>query len=157
MPMDGDKPRYRKYRGSRRPDEKDPLAERLRHVSGQQEARPAAEPKAPPIRPGSPIVLPEPGQEPPLRRTTGTPGRPPSPTRAGPVKRRRRRPPVGRILAVGLPILLLVTALWVGYGYLRFRDAIAKANDRLDPKTRAALTPDGGSILSNSTNVLVLG
>ena len=48
-------------------------------------------------------------------------------------------------------------ALWVGYGYLRFRDAISKANDRLDPKTRAALTPDGGSILSTSTNVLVLG
>ena len=32
----------------------------------------------------------------------------------------------------------------------------AKANDRLDPKTRAALTPDGGSIL-DPTNVLLLG
>ena len=63
----------------------------------------------------------------------------------------------GRILAIVVPVLLLVMALWVGYGYRRFRDAIAKANDRLDPKTRAALTPDGGSILSSSTNVLVLG
>jgi LCP family protein required for cell wall assembly len=157
MPMDGDKPRYRKYRGSRRPDEKDPLAERLRDVSGQQEARPAAEPKAPRIRPGSPIILPEPGQAPPLRRSQGAPGRTPPPTRKGRAPRRRRRPRIGRILAIVVPVLLLVMALWVGYGYLRFRDAIAKANDRLDPKTRAALTPDGGSILSSSTNVLVLG
>jgi LCP family protein required for cell wall assembly len=157
MPSDGDKPRYRKYRGSRRPDENDPLAERLRNVSGPQEVPPAPQQRAPRVRPGGPIILPEPGEAPPLRRSQGVPGRPPDipPTRRH--KRRRRRPPIGRIVAIAVPILILLVALWVGYGYLRFRDAIAKANHRLDPQTRAVLKDSGGSILSTPTNVLVLG
>src|SRR5262249_14735968 len=106
------------------------------------------------LRPGSPIVLPEPGEAPPLRRSQGVPGRPPE---QPPRKRRRRRPRIGRIVAIGVPVVLLLLALWVGYGYLHFRDSMSRADKRLDPATRAVLKPSGGSILDTPTNVLVLG
>src|SRR4051812_48176519 len=126
MPKDGEEPRYRVYRGGRRADGKDPLAERLRGVTAPREGSPPPGQAGPRVRPGSPIVLPQPGGAPPPRRRRGAPGAPtPAP------KRRRRRPPIGRIVAIGVPVLLLLLALWIGYGYLRFRDAISAANGRL--------------------------
>ena len=46
--------------------------------------------------------------------------------------------------------------LWVGYGYWQFRGSLDDANERVDARTRAALTP-GGSLLSDASTTLVLG
>ena len=51
---------------------------------------------------------------------------------------------------------LLVLLLWVGYGYWQFRGSLDAANERVDARTRAALTP-GGSLLSDASTTLVLG
>jgi LCP family protein required for cell wall assembly len=141
---DREPPRYRTYRGGRKSRRDDALADRL----SQPHERAGADAPRPRVEAGSPIVLPKPGAPPPPRR--GAP-RPPA------KGRRRRRIRLRRILAIGVPLLLLGLAAWVGYGYLQFRDAIAKANHRVGRSTRAALTPDTGSILTSPTDILVLG
>jgi polyisoprenyl-teichoic acid--peptidoglycan teichoic acid transferase len=55
---------------------------------------------------------------------------------------------------VGLILLVLV---WTVLGYLAFRSGIKDANKRLDPLAARALTPQQGLMLSNSSNILVLG
>jgi polyisoprenyl-teichoic acid--peptidoglycan teichoic acid transferase len=59
------------------------------------------------------------------------------------------------LLAVGLIVLLFL--IWAVLGYLAFRSGIKDANDRLDPRAERALTPQDGMILSNPSNILVLG
>jgi LCP family protein required for cell wall assembly len=55
---------------------------------------------------------------------------------------------------VGVILLFLV---WAVLGYLAFRSGIKDANKRLDPLAARALTPQKGLLLSNASNILVLG
>jgi LCP family protein required for cell wall assembly len=73
----------------------------------------------------------------------------PKPTRK---PRRWRR----RLLwaVVGVVLLFLV---WTFLGYLAFRSGIKDANKRLDPLAARALTPQKGLLISNASNILVLG
>ena len=55
---------------------------------------------------------------------------------------------------VGVILLFLV---WAVLGYLAFRSGIKDANKRLDPLAARSLTPQKGLLLSNASNILVLG
>jgi LCP family protein required for cell wall assembly len=55
---------------------------------------------------------------------------------------------------VGLIVLFLV---WATLGYLAFRSGMKDANKRLDPLAARALAPQQGLLLSNPSNILVLG
>jgi polyisoprenyl-teichoic acid--peptidoglycan teichoic acid transferase len=53
--------------------------------------------------------------------------------------------------------VILLTFVWALLGYLAFRSGIKDANKRLDPRAVRALTPQEGMMLSNTSNILVLG
>jgi polyisoprenyl-teichoic acid--peptidoglycan teichoic acid transferase len=55
---------------------------------------------------------------------------------------------------IGVILLFLV---WAVLGYLAFRSGIKDANKRLDPLAARARTPQKGLLLSNASNILVLG
>jgi LCP family protein required for cell wall assembly len=55
---------------------------------------------------------------------------------------------------IGVILLFLV---WAVLGYLAFRSGIKDANKRLDPLAARGLTPQKGLLLSNASNILVLG
>jgi LCP family protein required for cell wall assembly len=79
---------------------------------------------------------------------------------AGGQDARPRRRHGRRWLRIGLVLILLVLVLavvWGVLGYLAFRSGVQDANDRLDSRVDRVLAPQGGSILSNPTSVLVLG
>jgi LCP family protein required for cell wall assembly len=65
--------------------------------------------------------------------------------------------PVGRLLAIALPLAIVALAGWIGYGYLQFRDSVERANRRVSAATRRQLTPASGPPLRRATTVLVLG
>jgi len=67
--------------------------------------------------------------------------------------RRRWVRPVAWTL-IGLIVLALV---WAVLGYLAFRSGVKKANEKLDPRAARALSPQDGIMLSNPSNILVLG
>jgi polyisoprenyl-teichoic acid--peptidoglycan teichoic acid transferase len=71
-----------------------------------------------------------------------------------PAKTRRRwaRPVLWSL--VGVIVLALV---WAVLGYLAFRSGIKDANKKLDPRAERALAPQDGMMLSNPSNILVLG
>jgi len=71
-----------------------------------------------------------------------------------PAKTRRRwvRPVLWTL--VGVIVLALV---WAVLGYLAFRSGIKDANKKLDPRAERALAPQDGTMLSNPSNILVLG
>jgi LCP family protein required for cell wall assembly len=77
-----------------------------------------------------------------------------------PAPRRRRR---FRWWFVPLALLVLLLAAIIGAGvwaypkYKVFDKAVKKSNERVTAATRAALTPDRGSILFNPTTILILG
>jgi LCP family protein required for cell wall assembly len=110
-------------------------------LPGDQQQAPPAPPGRAPTPPGRPPVDPT---APPARR-------PPRPPRA---PRRRRR--WGRLITLAVVGVLLLLALWIGYGYWQYRSSLNDANARVDAGTRAALTP-GGSLLSDPSTTLVLG
>src|SRR5205085_2510723 len=64
---------------------------------------------------------------------------------------RRRR------LAPALAVLFLLVVVWVVASYLSFRGGVAKANHRVSARTKAALTPQDGLLLSHATDILLLG
>jgi polyisoprenyl-teichoic acid--peptidoglycan teichoic acid transferase len=53
--------------------------------------------------------------------------------------------------------LIVLTFVWALLGYLAFRSGIKDANKRLDPRATRALAAQNGLLLSNSSNILVLG
>ena len=53
--------------------------------------------------------------------------------------------------------LIVLTLVWALLGYLAFRSGIKDANKRLDPLAARALAPQDGLMLSNPSNILVLG
>lgn len=71
-----------------------------------------------------------------------------------PARSRRRwiRPALWTL--VGLIVLTLV---WAVLGYLAFRSGVKEANKKLDPRAERALAPQNGIMLSNPSNILVLG
>jgi LCP family protein required for cell wall assembly len=63
----------------------------------------------------------------------------------------------GRLLAIGIPSLVLLLVLWTVLGYLSVRRGVESANKRLPASAAAALTPQDGLLLSNPTTILLLG
>jgi LCP family protein required for cell wall assembly len=126
----------------------------------QPRVSPPATPPKPRGRPGV-VILPDeqpapsvPGRPPaPPGRTPSDPTRPPSRRPPRPPRRRRRW---GRLITLAVLGVLLVLAVWIGYGYWQYRGSLDAANKRVDAQTRAALVP-GGSLLSDPSTTLVLG
>jgi len=146
------KPRkpYRTYRGGRAGGIDDADAARF-DFTGRSAA--AAAPARAPTPEGLPAPDMRPSREPLPGRRVAEPPPPGAP--AGPRRgffRRRWR----RILAIGIPVLFLLFAFWLYLGYRAFSDEVAKANKRIDKRTRAALTPTG-NILRNPQISLVMG
>jgi len=146
------KPRkpYRTYRGGRAGGIDDADAARF-DFTGRSAA--AAAPARAPTPEGLPAPDMRPSREPLPGRRVAEPPPPGGP--AGPRRgffRRRWR----RILAIGIPVLVLLFAFWLYLGYRAFSDEVAKANKRIDKRTRAALTPTG-NILRNPQISLVMG
>ena len=146
------KPRkpYRTYRGGRAGGIDDADAARF-DFTGRSAS--AAAPARAPTPEGLPAPDMRPSREPLPGRRVAEPPPPGGP--AGPRRgffRRRWR----RILAIGIPVLFLLFAFWLYLGYRAFSDEVAKANKRIDKRTRAALTPTG-NILRNPQISLVMG
>ena len=178
-----DTPRYRVYRGGDgKPGDADPALDRIRALGAPAANAPVGDApladagvadgavadapaavdspvvnapavEAPPQLPlpaRSPIVLPEPGLPPPVPPAELPPAEPAPPPP-------RRRPSWRRIAALTALALIVALVGWIGFGYWQFRGAIGRANDRVTPATRAALTHTGGSILRDPRTILVLG
>jgi len=146
------KPRkpYRTYRGGRAGGIDDADAARF-DFTGRSAA--AAAPARAPTPEGLPAPDMRPSREPLPGRRVAEPPPPggPAGSRRGFFRRRWRR-----ILAIGIPVLVLLFAFWLYLGYRAFSDEVAKANKRIDKRTRAALTPTG-NILRNPQISLVMG
>jgi len=70
----------------------------------------------------------------------------------------RKRVSRGRKIAIGLVLLLVLLVVWGVTSFLAFRGGVGKANKRLDPNARLALTDDPpGLLLSHETTILLLG
>jgi anionic cell wall polymer biosynthesis LytR-Cps2A-Psr (LCP) family protein len=54
-------------------------------------------------------------------------------------------------------IVVLFHVFWALLGYLTFHGGVSAANKRLPQSVRSALAPDKGSLLTNSTSILLLG
>ncbi len=78
-----------------------------------------------------------------------------APPGTGPAPRRRFRRRRAILLTLLLVFVLLI--VWGVASYLAFRKGVAKANDRLDARTRSALVPQDGLLLSQPTIILLLG
>jgi len=74
-----------------------------------------------------------------------------------PTARRPRQIRWGRELTIALVLIVLFFIVWTALGYLVFRGGVKDANKRLPAAAKRALTPDSGSLFSNSTGVLMLG
>jgi polyisoprenyl-teichoic acid--peptidoglycan teichoic acid transferase len=74
-----------------------------------------------------------------------------------PTARRPRQIRWGRELTIALVLIVLFFIVWAALGYLVFRSGVKDANKRLPAAAKRALTPDNGSLFSNSTGVLMLG
>src|SRR3954469_11611990 len=71
-------------------------------------------------------------------------------------KPKRRRLTRGRAIALVLVLLGLLFVVWGPVGYLSFRSGVNAANKRLSDNPRAALNPQGGLLLSHSSDILLL-
>jgi polyisoprenyl-teichoic acid--peptidoglycan teichoic acid transferase len=74
----------------------------------------------------------------------------------GPKAPRKPRRWRRRILWAVIGVIVL-TFVWALLGYLAFRSGMKEANKRLDARAARALTPQKGLLLSNASNILVLG
>ena len=73
------------------------------------------------------------------------------------VRRPRRRWSWKRRALVALLVLVVVLVAWAVAGYLSVRSGVASANSRLQAGTTSALKPQNGLMLSNASNILLLG
>jgi LCP family protein required for cell wall assembly len=58
---------------------------------------------------------------------------------------------------VTLLLLVVLAIVWAVLGYLAFRSGVSEANERLDDRALRALSPQDGALLSNPSNILLLG
>ncbi len=102
----------------------------------------------------------------PLKRKSSAPGgrRAASGDSAGPRSRRFRFPHFGlrhggwkRRVLFAFVLLLVLVFVWAIAGYLSLRSGAQKANERLGGKAIQALSSTHGLMLSNASNILVLG
>jgi len=145
------KPRkpYTTYRGGRAGGSEDADAARF-DFSGRSAAA-SAPPRAP-----TPEGMPAPDMRPapralPGRRVAEPP--PPGGRRPGPGFWRRRW---RRVLGIAIPVVFLLVVFWLYLGYRSFSDEVARANKRIDNRTKAALAP-AGNILRSPQISLVMG
>jgi polyisoprenyl-teichoic acid--peptidoglycan teichoic acid transferase len=102
--------------------------------------------------------------------TLAPPKRPPKEPRTGSDGRRRYRGPGpkptarpprqirwGREIGIAILLVILFFIVWGVIGYLTFRGGVSDANKRLPRSARGVLIKDRGSLLSNSTSILLLG
>jgi polyisoprenyl-teichoic acid--peptidoglycan teichoic acid transferase len=75
----------------------------------------------------------------------------------GPQPARKPRRRWAKRVVIALVALLVLAVVWGILGYLAFRGGVQDANERLPDGVRAALAPQEGMLLSNPTNILVLG
>jgi LCP family protein required for cell wall assembly len=79
----------------------------------------------------------------------------------GPGPRPTARPPRqirwSREIAIALVLVIVFFVVWGLIGYLSFRSGVSSANKRLPKTVSTALAPDGGSLLTNSSSILLLG
>lgn len=68
-----------------------------------------------------------------------------------------RRPRWGRRITLGVALLLVLSVVWGLASYLAFRGGVEKANARLGETTRRSLAQTDGGVLSQPTNILLLG
>ncbi len=73
------------------------------------------------------------------------------------VRRPRRRWTWRRRLLVALLIFIVLLVVWAVAGYLSVRSGDAAAKKRLPAGTTSALKPQDGLMLSNASNILLLG
>jgi len=92
--------------------------------------------------------------EPRRPRRGGADGRPPG---AGIARRPRRHWSTRRKILVVLGVVVLALVAWAVAGWLSVRSGVEKANARLPAGTGAALARQDGLLLSNPTNILLLG
>ena len=88
------------------------------------------------------------------RGTRDGDGRKPETTRP---KRPRTRWGWGRRIAVGLAVVVLLVLVWALLSFLSFRGGVAKANKRVGAATKAALNNQDSLLLSNPSDILLLG
>ncbi len=68
-----------------------------------------------------------------------------------------RKRHIGRWIALGLGVFVLLLLVWGVAGYFSVASGVKDANRRLDPNAKAALTTQSGLLLSHSTTILMLG
>ena len=142
MPDDSRQKSYRVYRGGHvRKDDPDAA----RFAFGQASASAVKD------RPVTPAGMPRPGA--PAPPPPQLPGRQ---VATAPPGRRRFRLGWKRGILLGLGAFVLLFGFWLYLGYRSFSDEVAKANKRLDHRTKAALAPTG-NILRSPQVTLVLG
>jgi LCP family protein required for cell wall assembly len=73
------------------------------------------------------------------------------------VRRQRKRWTWRRWVPLTVLVVVLVLVLWGVAGYLSVRGGVSDANGRLPDGTTAALAPQNGLMLSNASNILLLG
>ena len=73
------------------------------------------------------------------------------------VRRPRKSWTWRRWLPIALGALVLVLVVWSVLGYLAVRSGVSAANARLPEGTTNALKPQNGLMLSNASNILLLG
>jgi polyisoprenyl-teichoic acid--peptidoglycan teichoic acid transferase len=73
------------------------------------------------------------------------------------IRRPRRRWSWKRRIGLGLLVLLVLVTVWSIAGYLSFRSGVDRANARLDKAVPPVLAKQSGLMLSNASNILLLG
>jgi LCP family protein required for cell wall assembly len=132
---------YKVYRGGHARTD-DPDAARFSFGSG---AAGTVQPPPPATPDGMPSPL-----------ADGENGGPPGRKVATVPSRRRFRPGWKKGILIGLGVVLLLFMVQIYRGYHAFSQEMARANARLDPKTKKALTPVGNP-LTNPQVTIVLG
>jgi LCP family protein required for cell wall assembly len=103
-------------------------------------------------------TTPRPGRQKSDAAGRGGGGRRGAPTEyRGPGARRGRKPRWGRRISIVAIVLLVLVVVWAVASWFSFSSGVSDANRRLDPNAKAALTHQGGLLLSHSTTILMLG
>jgi len=102
-------------------------------------------------------TLPRPERKPADRQQRGAPGVPQRYSGPGPVRKPKRKIHWGRWIGLAALVLVAVFVVWAVAAYLSVQSGVETANKRLGKSARNALVPQDGSLLSNSTHILLLG